>query len=67
MGYIPDWYLIMRSADRLHCKPWELDGTDVSGGVPYRYFAQGITATHAENESKRQLQERAQRQRAALT
>jgi len=24
MGYVPDWYYLIRAADRLHCTPWEL-------------------------------------------
>jgi hypothetical protein len=24
MGYVPDWYYLVRACDRLHCKPWEL-------------------------------------------
>jgi hypothetical protein len=24
VGYVPDWYYLVRAADRLHCTPWEL-------------------------------------------
>jgi hypothetical protein len=24
VGYVPDWYYLLRAADRLHCTPWEL-------------------------------------------
>lgn len=24
MGYCPDFYILLRACDRLHCKPWEL-------------------------------------------
>lgn len=24
MGYVPDWYYLIRAADRLHCTPWQL-------------------------------------------
>jgi hypothetical protein len=24
VGYCPEWYYVLRAADRLHCTPWEL-------------------------------------------
>lgn len=24
MGHCPDWYYLLRAADRLHCPPWQL-------------------------------------------
>jgi hypothetical protein len=48
----PDWYALMRAADKLNCTPWELLEVSI-------YWKQkALKAITAENQAKKILEER---------
>ena len=52
MGYVPDWFLVLRACDRLHCKPWEL----LEQSIYWQDIA--LKAITAENEAAKIRQQR---------